>query len=185
MCTLANRPSTPQNPAHGLQSPTELPCKVSNWCHCHWPASGQREIFSHWELSCPEIWRRRLYFECSNTAVGGCICSALLHIANPPLRCTVFVGAFWLHLEFVSSWWIQHGCSMLLKSVKEICFSQFGHFAQTWWASPCRRFVSITIWKCPLAVDKATLGKKSSCSRRRFSLGSNLDELLYFQFTLV
>lgn len=37
MCTLVNRPSTPENLAHGLQSPTELSCKVSNWFYCPGP----------------------------------------------------------------------------------------------------------------------------------------------------
>lgn len=40
MRTLVNRPSTPENLAHGLQSPTELPCKVSSWFHCLWPSGG-------------------------------------------------------------------------------------------------------------------------------------------------
>lgn len=161
MRTLVNRPSTPENLAHGLQSPTELPCKVSSWFHCLWPSGG----WASWNAftARTKLHRNavahRLYFECGGTAVGGFTCCALLHVtalscATQTSECYTLVGVFSWHLKFFLTGLMQRDHSVHLKSSKEVfCFPWLGHFVHTWWVSPYRRLVSIAVWKCPLHED--------------------------------
>lgn len=160
MRTLVNRPSSPENLAHGLQSSTELPCEVSNWFHCLWPTGG----WASWNILTA---RAKLHRNVVAQAVFWMqlYCSGWIHLLCPlhlatlswvtrTSECYVLVGVFWLHLKLFSTGLIQHNRSMLLKSSKEVfCFPWLSHFAYTWCASPHKRFVSIAVWKCPLEVD--------------------------------
>lgn len=160
MCTLVNRPPTPENLAHGLQSPTELPCKVRNSFHCLWPTGG----WASWSIFTvrTELHRngwQRLHFECSGMAVGGfprlcppAHCYPLLQYRQVSDACYLvsFHGA-WNSFQLD---WVSMVTLCFWKSSKEVsCFPSLGNFAYTWWASPHQRFVSTAIWKCPLEVD--------------------------------
>lgn len=146
MCTLVNRPSTPENLAHGLQSPTELPCKVSNCLYC--PGSLVNNVKHFHSKNQGAQWSSGIACISDVVTLQWVDSSAMpcWHIATH-LHYTVLVC-------FDCTWSTsQHEGSMLLKLGQEVfCFPQLGHLAYNWWASAYRSLVNVTVWKCPLAL---------------------------------
>ena len=82
MRTPADGPPAPEDLAHGLQSPAELPREVSSWCGCLWPTDGRaaRNVATV-GAKLPRSLVARLDFERRDAAASGFPCSALLCVA--------------------------------------------------------------------------------------------------------
>lgn len=180
MRTLVNRPSTPENLAHGLQSPTELPCEVSNWFHCLWPTGG----WASWNIFTA---RTKLHRNVVAQAVFWMqwYCSGWIHLLCPLARCYPLLHyrdkrvlhiswcvliALEIFFNWTNSAWPHYAFEvkqggLLFSLAWSLCLHLVGFSLQ--------HICEHSSLEMSSESGRNSTGEKSSHSRKRFCLGSN------------